>query len=1049
MLDPLTAVSLASAIVQLTDFGIRLVEGGIRVYQSADGLQADHSDLDTRVTQLRELTARVIVTDDQSEDSFSNIKFFARSCHSIASELLAVLDALRVRKPAGIGRKWESFQKAVEAQTPRNKDKIASLEKRLKNARQGMFNEITLMMSERQSRLHSTLADLADNKLLEIRDDILETIKDAVTPQDVAISKLITQLSSLAEATRDQKILAILNSLDFDVRKLRQSDIADTESRTFEWIFHHHHGSQNQRIGLKEWLISGNDIFWISGKPGSGKSVLMNFIAHHAITQELLRRWAGDTDLIIAKYFFWNAGAPMQKSQLGLLQSLLREIYGQCPELLPIACPRWSRHFDIGAPWSRFELLKALKELRQIQSMRLKFCFFIDGVDEYEGDHADIVQVLKTLNKSPFVKICLSSRPWNIFIEAFGTNNDQRLQLEDHNGYDIRTYISSRFEGDERFIALESRDPRSSGLVDQIVRNAQGVFLWVRIVVGNLLRGITNEDNLADLHRRLDSFPTDLTAYFEHMFDTIDEFYRKETAEILLICLTAFQPLSLLTLWFYEKERTNSDYASKTNSIPLQKADIVTIYERIQKRINARGQDLLTIESDPSQEQHLMYTVGFCHRTVKDFLVQPCMVSKLNSWRSGGFNPHVSLCKATLAGIKSSSLSTGRTLEWWNFVKDFLFYVSQFEATNDKLAITLIEEIQLTSSRYLSSARNDDEFNQIAEKLDHPFWSLYRWSDCVEQSDRRPGEPIAILYCFLFDQDMTKFFFALAIVASLRNFIKTRLMAKPTLINQSFAYRPPLDRALRPPPPGVSFTSDISSETVQLLLESGADPNGLLTVTSEPKLSPVYDSDSGYAWTTVWALFLNGLHVAKVIKMNKPPEVIEQEFIAAKLMIEHGAAASLRPWRILPFEERFGSRALTPSDIFHEVFLPHQALLLDQLLQRRRPWVLHRICSCLRRTIMLWFYRNIQNTVWLLKALYPVAFNDLFGVIFPLVYIPVGLYWIWLALPFTISLLSVAAPFLLPVIVLSDWIPMRDVLMWCNDSFFYYKKVFRSKSKAD
>lgn len=192
---------------------------------------------------------------------------------------------------------------------------------------------------------------------------------------NAAVADLSIQLSSLAEASRDQKTLCILNSLEFETRKSRQSDISDTENRTFEWIFNDHHGPSNQHVGFSKWLQSGNDIYWISGKAGSGKSVLMNYIANEPRTQEILQSWAGETRLIIAKYFFWNAGAPMQKSQQGLLQSLLREIFGQCPELVPVVCPpRWKRYHDIGATWTRLETSEAFRKLGQQRSLDLMFC---------------------------------------------------------------------------------------------------------------------------------------------------------------------------------------------------------------------------------------------------------------------------------------------------------------------------------------------------------------------------------------------------------------------------------------------------------------------------------------------------------------------------------------------------------------------------------------------------------------------------------------------------------------------------------------------------
>lgn len=214
----------------------------------------------------------------------------------------------------------------------------------------------------------------------------------------------------------------------------------------------------------------------------------MNYIAHDPVTQNMLQSWAGTTRLIIAKHFFWNAGAPMQKSQQGLLQSLLREICGQCLELVPIVCSfRWKRYHEIGGTWTRLELSEAFKNLSEQRLLSLKFCFFVDGVDEYDGeDHTHIINVLKSLNASPSVKICLSSRPWNIFVKAFGADIHQRLLLQDHNKYDIQRYVTNKFQEDEQFALLQSREPRSSDLIDQIIQNAQGVFLWVRNVVSNL-----------------------------------------------------------------------------------------------------------------------------------------------------------------------------------------------------------------------------------------------------------------------------------------------------------------------------------------------------------------------------------------------------------------------------------------------------------------------------------------------------------------------------------------------------------------------------------
>lgn len=78
------------------------------------------------------------------------------------------------------------------------------------------------------------LKDLADEGLLQTKDEILKAVDGARKESNTALTSLSAQLSSLAEASRHQKILCILNSLDFETRQSRQSDISGTEQRTFE-----------------------------------------------------------------------------------------------------------------------------------------------------------------------------------------------------------------------------------------------------------------------------------------------------------------------------------------------------------------------------------------------------------------------------------------------------------------------------------------------------------------------------------------------------------------------------------------------------------------------------------------------------------------------------------------------------------------------------------------------------------------------------------------------------------------------------------------------
>ncbi|OCL01222.1 hypothetical protein AOQ84DRAFT_221068, partial [Glonium stellatum] len=164
--------------------------------------------------------------------------------------------------------------------------------------------------------------------------------------------------------------------------------------------------------------------------------------------------------LVTGSYFFWNSGYSMQKSQTGLLQSLLYQVLSACPDLILETCA----DHRAGEPWSRNELSTALKLVLRHMLLPAKFCFFADGLDEYEGDDKEIIRLLQDLAISPNVKICVSSRPWNAFVDAFD-DMKWKLALENFTKDDMLRYVRNTLAKDDKFASLAKQDPRCNSLV--------------------------------------------------------------------------------------------------------------------------------------------------------------------------------------------------------------------------------------------------------------------------------------------------------------------------------------------------------------------------------------------------------------------------------------------------------------------------------------------------------------------------------------------------------------------------------------------------------
>lgn len=142
------------------------------------------------------------------------------------------------------------------------------------------------------------------------------------------------------------------------------------------------------------------------------------------MTRRSLQEWSSCHELVTGHFFFWNSGESKQRSHVGLLQSILHEVLSNQKSLIPKVFPEeWENKVALaafGMPISpEVRCLARLKEafgrLIKLSSEEMKLCFFIDGLDEYEGDPEDITQYFKDLAYcSVYMKFCISSRPWQV-----------------------------------------------------------------------------------------------------------------------------------------------------------------------------------------------------------------------------------------------------------------------------------------------------------------------------------------------------------------------------------------------------------------------------------------------------------------------------------------------------------------------------------------------------------------------------------------------------------------------------------------------------------
>ncbi len=426
-----------------------------------------------------------------------------------------------------------------------------------------------------QDEHHKTRISIAKQRYVELKEMYDEAMKEAQEIEERG-ETVPVEIRNMKKPTVDiiTAQLEMLNVSDAEEQKIRHSinrkifedllypgltdrdgDIVKAYPETFEWVFRDTVEWELPWSDFGKWLREGEGIYWINGKAGSGKSTLMKHIHDDARVKMFLEQWSrgalrgkpqccaqapcrhypcdqqrpcGRLPSCVAIFYFWNSGTNMQKSQQGLLRSLLLQVLEEHPDLIAIVFPSmWTRLYQKtlnnyplqrAHAWSLPELKAAFERLIKQKYYALRLCFFVDGLDEFGGDEVDLEELctfFRDLSRaSEDSKFCLSSRPWNLFQEVLG--EFPKLRLQDLTSKDIETYVTGKFNQSPSFLKLATNDEMLvSSLSLEIKEKADGVFLWVQIVVRFLLRGINNKDTVSQLWKRLRSFPKELNSLYD------------------------------------------------------------------------------------------------------------------------------------------------------------------------------------------------------------------------------------------------------------------------------------------------------------------------------------------------------------------------------------------------------------------------------------------------------------------------------------------------------------------------------------------------------
>jgi hypothetical protein len=344
---------------------------------------------------------------------------------------------------------------------------------------------------------------------------------------------------------------------------------------------------------FQQWLDNqSNDLLWIRGDPGKGKTMLLC-----GIIEELTRSFE---DIANISFFFCQATDVRINNATAILRGLIYSLIEKQPSLIFHLRSQYDK-----AGKALFEDINAWNALSKILTAILKdpalkrTYVIIDALDECIIGLPSLLDLITQVASAyAQVKWIVSSRNLPNIEERLDVTQTAPISLELNDASvseAVRTFIY--FKIHELVKVKKYSDEIRDTICRHLLSNSQGTFLWVALVYQEL--GRTSRRHAL---KKLEAFPPGLNALYGRM---IDQVRNSEDAEpckrILAVMCTVYRPITL-------------DELASLVELP---DDLLSDNSEALSEIIAICGSFLNIRED---------TIIFVHQSAKDFLLKETQV---------------------------------------------------------------------------------------------------------------------------------------------------------------------------------------------------------------------------------------------------------------------------------------------------------------------------------------------------------------------------------------------------------------------------------------
>ena len=332
-------------------------------------------------------------------------------------------------------------------------------------------------------------------------------------------------------------VKACLQLLAFKEMNNRASDISNPTEGTCFWLLKH-------EKYLKS-VSSKHSLLWIKGHPGAGKSTVLKYGL-----QSMKRNSSSET--VILAFFFHGRGSQIQKDRHGLFRSLCHQIFNQFPDSCSDLFERFKERKEVIGPvgekwdWQHKKLSELFQVAMQKVLTRRRVCLFKDALDESgEATAIELIEYFKKLlprsssaSSQNELHICFSCQHYPIL----DLDDGLEIEVERENNEDIKRYASEKLQ----LQSLKNGDREI--LQNEILSRSRGIFLWVELVIPQLLRARRKGGSLQKILTQLHDIPQEIREICQDILVDLKTEEPVRSPQLLRWLCFALRPLSITEL---------------------------------------------------------------------------------------------------------------------------------------------------------------------------------------------------------------------------------------------------------------------------------------------------------------------------------------------------------------------------------------------------------------------------------------------------------------------------------------------------------------------